>query len=102
MTSAEQMEVEVVDGLAAVFAGIDYDAVAAVQISAAGDLRSDGQQMAEERSMFGCGLRLRGDVLFGNNEQMSWGLRVNVGKTDTEVVLIGSVRWDFTFYDLAK
>ena len=37
--SAEQMEVEVVDGLAALFAGVDDDTVAAIQLLAAGDLR---------------------------------------------------------------
>jgi hypothetical protein len=52
------MEVEVVDGLAAIFAGVDDDTVAAAQLPSTGDICSDGKQVAEQWSVFGCGLGL--------------------------------------------
>ena len=100
--STEQMEVDVVDGLAAVFAGIDDDTVAAIQFSTAGDLCRHGQQVAEQRSMFGGCLRLRSNMLFGNDEQVSGGLRTDIGKDDTEFVFVHTVRRNFTSYDFAE
>ena len=47
MPSAEEMQVQVVDGLAALFAGVDDNAVAVVQVPAAGDIGGGGHQMAE-------------------------------------------------------
>jgi hypothetical protein len=96
------MEVEMVDGLSAFFAGVDDDAVTTVQFPSAGDVCGNGQQMAEQWSVFGCGLRLGGDVLLGNDEQVGGGLRIDVGKADAEVILIHAIGRDFTFYDLAK
>ncbi len=96
------MEVEVVDGLAAVFASVEDDAVAAIQLSSARDLRRDGQQVAEQWRMFGGCLCLRGDVLFGDDEQMGGGLRTDVGEDDAEVVFVYAVCRNLTLYDFAE
>jgi len=45
-SSAEQMQVEVIDGLAAVRAGVDDDAIAAVEPGGACDFGSLGKQVA--------------------------------------------------------
>ena len=93
---------EVVDGLAALVAGVKHDTVAAVQLSSARSVGGDGQQMAEKGRIFGGCLGLRGDVLFGDHQQMSRSLWVDVGKDDAEIVLVHAVCGDRTLYDFAE
>ena len=90
------------DGLATLVAGVKHDAVAAVELSLACGVRGDGQQMAEQGRIFGGCLCLRGDVLFGDDEQMDGSLRVDVGEDDTEVVFVNAVCGDRSLYDFAE
>ena len=82
-SSAEQMEMQVVDRLASVIASVDNDTIAAIELMAAGEVGGDGHQVSEERLVFRYGLSLRGDVLFGDDEQMRGRLGIDVGKADT-------------------
>jgi hypothetical protein len=93
---------EVVDGLAPFVASVKDDAVAAVELSSARGVRGYGQQMAEQGRIFGGCLCLRGDVLFGDDEQMGGGLRADVGEDDAEVVFVYAVCGDRTLYDFAE
>ena len=45
--SAEQVQMQVVDGLASVIVGIDNDTITAIQLLAAGEVRGSHHQMAE-------------------------------------------------------
>lgn len=102
MPSAEQVQVQVVDGLAALFPGVDDYAIAVVQLAGAGDVGSGGHQMAQQRSVFGGGLCLRGNVLFGNDQQMSWGLGIDIGETDATLVFINTIRGDLSLNNFAE
>ena len=71
-----------VDGLAAVVACVDDDAIAVVELMAAGEVGGDSHEVSEERLMLCHSFGLRGYVLFWDDEQMCGGLRVNVGEAD--------------------
>ena len=57
-TSAEQVEVKVVDGLAAVGAGVDDQAIPIAKASVCGNLRGRGKKLAKHGGVLG-------DSLFG-------------------------------------
>ncbi len=102
MPPAQQMQVQMVHRLAAVIAGVDDHAIAAIQLTAARNLSSRGEQMAQQRRMFGGSLRLRGDVLLGDDEQMRRGLGIDIRKADAEFVFVNAARRDLSFNDFAE
>lgn len=102
MPSAQQMQVKMIHRLPSIFASIDDDAVAAFQLLASRQAGSGSQQMTKQRRMFSRRLRLRGDVLFGNNQQMSWSLRIDIRKGYAEFVFVHTVRGDLSIDDFAE
>jgi hypothetical protein len=80
--SAEQVEMEVVDCLAAVVAGVDDDPIASIELMAAGEVGCDRQEVSEKRLVLCHGFGLRGDVFLGDDKQMCGCLRVDVGEAD--------------------
>jgi hypothetical protein len=82
---------EVVDGLSAVVAGVDDDAIAAIELMAAGEVGSDGHKVSEKRLVLRHGFGLRGDVFFWDDEQVCGCLRANVREADTKLVFIDTV-----------
>ena len=46
------------------------------------------------RSVFRLGLCGRSDVLFGDDEQVRGGLRIDVGKTDAIFVFVEAICWN--------
>src|ERR1700712_4019954 len=86
--SAEEVDVEVVDGLAAVGAGVDDEAVAAGEALPLGDLGGGGDELAQEGAVFCFGVGGRGEVLFRDDEDVGGGLRVKVGDGDGGFVLV--------------
>ena len=98
MASAEDVEVEVGDGLAAVVAGVDDDAEA-VGEHALGERGRFFEEMAEE---FGGCFGDVGVVLLGNEQQVGGGLRVDVGEGDGVVVLVDGFDGDGVVGDLAE
>ena len=68
MSSAQQVQMQVVYRLSAVVAGVNDNTIASIQLLGAGQICGSGQQVTQQRSVFGCSLCLRGDVLFGNNQ----------------------------------
>ena len=50
-SSAEQVQMEMVDGLAAIFAGVDHDAIALRQLLVARNLPGDEEQMPQQRAV---------------------------------------------------
>lgn len=93
---------EMVDRLSPVFAGVDDDTISAIQLSLARNVCGDSHQMTKQGCVFGNGLCLRGDVLFGNDEEMGRCLRIDVGKGDAEIILVEAVCRDFAFHDLTE
>lgn len=88
--------------LPALFSGVDDDPIAVVQLPAAGNVGGGSHQMAEQWGVFGGCLCLRGDVLFGDDQQVGRGLGINVGKTDTALVFVHTIRWDLSLDNFAE
>jgi len=88
--------------LSAVAAGVDDDPVALAQVLFVGYLGGSGHQVTEECGVFRKRLRGGDDVPPGNDQKMDWGLWIDVGEADADVVLIDPVGWNRTFDDLAE
>ena len=100
--SAEQVDVEMIHGLAAVLAGVDHHAVALGQALLAGDLGGGPQQVAEQRAVALIGIGQRGDVFARRHQHMHRRLRVNVREGVAELVLVDRRGGDASVNDLAK
>ena len=91
-----------VDGLAAVFAGVNHGAVALGQSFLAGDHCHDPEQMAEQRGVLDRCFGERADVLARDNQHMHGGVGMNVGEGDTLLVLEDAGGGDASVDDLAE
>ena len=89
---------EVVDGLAAVSAGVGYDPIAVGEIAVA-EGGGGFEQVAED---FGGGCGGVGEVLFGNEEQVRGSLGVDVGEGEAEVVFVDGLDGDGAVDNLAE
>ena len=92
--SAEQVQVQVGDGLAAVRAGVDNEAVAVAQVLGGRDLSCRGDELAEHGRVLREGLFGGGEVLFWDDQEMLRGLWVDVGKGEDEVILVDAIDGD--------
>ena len=81
------MQVKVVDGLAAVGAGVDDDAETVVEMLLLCNFRCSVEQLAEEFGFAGRGVREGAEVLFGDDQNMHGGLRIDVREGEHVVVL---------------
>jgi len=86
MTAAEQVQMQMLDGLAAVGAGIHYDAIAVAELLRLGDLSGHPMQVAEQRSVALIGLGHGGDVLARDDEDVDGRLGVQVGESVGQIV----------------
>jgi len=93
---------EVVDGLSAVGAGVEDDAVAVGEVLLAGDLGGGGEEVAEEGGVGWNSVGERGDVALGDDEDVDGGLGVDVGEGEGEVVLVEAGDGDGGGGDLAE
>ena len=100
--SAEEVEVEVFDGLAAVGAGVDDEAVALGEVLLAGDFGGGLQELAEERGVGGFAVGHGGDVVFGDDEDVSGGLGVDVREGEGLVVFVEAGYGDGAGGDFAE
>ena len=80
MAAAEDVDVEMVDGLAAVRAGVDDETVPVVEVLLASNVTGRGEQVAEQGGVLGQGFGVRRDVALGDDEHVDGGLRMNVGE----------------------
>jgi len=79
---------EMIDGLAAVGAGVDHQAVALGQALVAGNLGGGPQQVAEQLAIRLIGIVHRGDVFARRQQYMDGRLRVEVGEGVAQLVLV--------------
>ncbi len=93
---------EVVDGLAAVVAGVDDQAVPVGEAVCAGEVGGYGGEVAEERGVFLGDVGERGEVLLGDDKEVGGGLGVDVGKGDGLVVFMEALGGDGAGDDLAE
>ena len=96
------MEVQVLDALARILAHIGDDAVAPVAAKLGAQPGDGGEDMAQQGPVLLGQRGGRGDVLFGDDEEMDRGLRVNVVKGQQRVVLVQLVGGDFPRGDFAE
>jgi hypothetical protein len=96
--SAEDVQVDVLDGLAAVGAGVDDDAMAVWNVL----LSERGSGVEEVAEEFGGNCGDVGEVLFGDDEEVGWGLGVDVGEGEGVVVLVEGLDRDGALGDFAE
>lgn len=104
-SSGEEMHVEVRDRLAAIGAVVDDEAEAfggGVDAELGGDGTCGEEEVAEEFLVFGGGFADAGDGLFGNDEDVSGGLRIDVFKGEAELVFVDDIGRDFAVDDLLE
>ena len=82
------MQMEMVYGLAAVFAGIHHDAVAFREAFVAGDLRGHPEEVTEQSVLIRSGLGKRINMLARNDQNMYGSLGIDVGKGVDAFVLV--------------
>jgi len=78
--SAEKVDVEMLDGLAAVLAGVDHQAVSLGEAFVARHLSGGPEQVAEQKAVALIGIVQGGDVFARHHQQMHGRLRMKVGK----------------------
>jgi len=88
MPAAEQVDVQMVDGLAAVGAGVDDQPIAIAEILSSCDLAGGGNKLAEHGCVLRRGVIERGEMLFGDEQDVHRRLGVNVREGEDVVVLI--------------
>ena len=93
MASTKKMKMEVVDSLSTVVPRVDDDTISLVEFMLAGQVRSSSHQVPEQRLMLRNGLSLGCDVFLGDDDQVCWGLGIDIRKAYAELVLIKTVRW---------
>jgi hypothetical protein len=89
-------------GLATVFAGVDYGAVAAAESFLAGNFCHYPEQVAEQWNVFGCCFGERDDMPARDDEHMHGGMRVNVGEGDALLIFVDTRGGDASVEDLAE
>ena len=102
MPSAKKMQMQVVDRLPAIRAGVDDDPVAAVESRAARYLGRLRYQMPQQRRVLSLSMGRGRDVLFGNNQQMRWRLRIDVREAQTQLILIHALGRNIAGYYFAE
>jgi hypothetical protein len=100
--STEKVDVEMLDALAAVGAGVDDGAIAFGEPLLAGDFSGSAEKVADERLLFGGDLVERVEVLAGHDEDVDGSLRVDVGEGVAEVVFVNGLGGNFTLEDFAE
>ena len=99
---AEQVDVKMIDGLAAVGAGVDDHAIAVGEAFGTCDFGCGPEEMAEEFFVVGVGFGEGDDVLAGGDEDVDRGLRMDVGEGVALAVLVDGGGGDGAVDDLAE
>ena len=93
---------EVFDGLAAVGAGVDDEAVALGEVLLAGDFGGGLQEMAQECGVGGFAVGHGGDVAFGDDEDVGGSLWGDVWEGEGLVVFVEAGYGDGAGGDFAE
>ena len=101
-TTAKQMDVEMVDGLTAVRAGVDDQAVAVGEVFGAGDFAGYLQEMAEDGFILWGRVGVAGDVIAGDDEDVRWRFGIDVVESEGSVVFVDLGGRDFSRSDFAE
>ncbi len=102
MAAAQHVQVEMIDGLAAVGAGVDHHAIAVGEAFRARNISRRNEQVAEQGSVITGAVGERRDVLARHHEEVRGRLRVNVGERNAFLVLVNELRGNGSSDDLAE
>lgn len=103
MSSAQQMDVEMIHGLATIAAGVDHQPVTILgDAELFGDFSSGEQKMSEHGLVFRFGVGDRGNLFFGNDEDVLRSLWADVDERGAEIVLVDDLAFDFSVEDLCE
>jgi hypothetical protein len=102
LAAAEKVEMEVIDRLATVFAGVDYDSISLAQVLVTGNQGCGIEKMAEKIAVLSVSVFERSEVLARNDEDVDRRLRMNVRERVAELVLVDGGGGDGTFGDFAE
>jgi len=94
--------VEVEDGLSGAGADVEHGAVSVLDIALAGDLGGGEVTSADNFGVGGLGFFESGEMFFGNDEDVSGSLRVDVFEGEDVVVFVDFFRGDFAAEDAAE
>lgn len=100
--STKQMNVDMIDGLAAILPGVDDRAVALGQPFGARNLCRSPVQMSEETVVLFLGVGDGGNVLAGHDENVHRCLRLDIRKSVALVVLVDRLGRNGSIDDLAE
>lgn len=110
LTSAEEMQVQMIHRLGAILTVVDHNAITIVQTQFRGHFLADNQQMAEQSFIFFGGFRQLRDRLFRNDQKMRWRLSTDIVEGNTLltkrkiekrlILLLRSKRVTFTVCDI--
>jgi hypothetical protein len=100
--SAEQVDVQVKDGLSGTGADVEDGAVALLDVALAGDVGGGEVAAADEFGVGGFGLFQAGEMFLGNDEDVRGRLRVDVFEREDVVVLINFFRGNIALDDAAE
>jgi hypothetical protein len=90
------------DGLSGAGADVEDGAVALFDVALAGDL-GGGEVAAADQFGVGCfGLFQSGKMFFGDDENVGWGVRVDVFEGEDVFVLVNFLGGDFAAEDAAE
>ena len=94
------MQVE--DGLSGAGADVEDGAVSMLDVALAGDVGGGEVAAADDFGVGGLGLFQSGKMFFGDDEDMGWGLRVDVFESENVVVLVNFFGGNFAAEDAAE
>jgi hypothetical protein len=96
------MQVQMMNRLPAIIPCIDHHTVSLIEPLRSRQIGRGSHQMTQQRLMLGKRLRLRRDMLFGNDQQMRRSLRIDIRETDAPLIFIDTVGRNRTFNNLAE
>jgi hypothetical protein len=96
------MDMDMIDGLSAIFAGVDYGAIALCQPFGAGYFGGCPMKMADQGVVLVAGVGDGCDVLARNDKDVYGRLRINVGEGVALFVLVDGFGRNTSIDDLAK
>ena len=101
-SAAEEVNVQVIDRLAAVSAAVDDGAISVRQTELLGDFLCCEQQVSEQRLIRVLSRREIGQLLFRDHQHMRRSLRRDVMKRQAKIVFMDDLGWDFFVDDPLK
>jgi len=101
-SAPEQVHMNVLDGLAAIFSCVDDSAISLGEALCTRDFGSGPLQVSQQLLVLLLSMRDRWDMVPGDDKDVDRGLRFQVGKCVAPVILIYSLRRDAAVDDLTE